>query len=164
MTWIRPLGPVTDADFPAVELWNAVLSGAIQFQLREREGLAYSIGSSVKHLDDGTVLWFASAGTGLPNLPRVLEGFQQELSKALDAPPDPASVERQGYQMYGRSLMRRATRMNRAYAAGMAVLDERDPAGIDEEIRAPTLVTDDQISNLLPVLRAIGPGFVAIAY
>jgi predicted Zn-dependent peptidase len=164
LAWVRPLGVVSEADFPAIKLWNAALSNAIQFQLREREGLAYSIGSSVDRMEDGTVLWTASAGTRLANLARVLEGFQEELAKALDTPPDSATVERQGYQMYGRSLMRRATRMNRAYAAGMAVLEGRDPAGIDEEIRAPTRVTLDQISGLLPSLREVGPGLVAIAY
>jgi predicted Zn-dependent peptidase len=164
ITWVRPLGFVEDEEFEAVKVWNGLLSNEVQFQLREREGLAYSIGTSVDRLDDGTVLWTASAGSGKENLGRILEGFQQILTASLQAAPDSSDVARQGVQIYGRSLMRRATRMNRAYAAGMAILEGRDPEAIDEEIRAPMRVTAEEIAALLPKLRDDLPGLVAIAY
>ncbi len=164
LTFIRPLGRVTPEELPAVEVWNAALSAAIQFQLREREGLAYSIGSVVDRLPDGTLLWSASAGASAKSLGRILAGFQEEFARAIAAPPDSAAVQKQGAQLYGRTLMRRATRMNRAYAAGLAILLGGDPLKIDEEIRAPSLVTSGMIGRVLPVLRGSGPSLVAIAY
>jgi predicted Zn-dependent peptidase len=164
ITWVRPLGLVHEDQVPAIKVWNGLLSNEIQFQLREREGLAYAIGSSVERLEDGTVLWTAFAGSAKENLGRILEGFEQQLTRSLQAPPDASEVTRQGVQLYGRSLMRRATRMNRAYAAGMAILEGRDPEGIDEEIRAPMRVTSEQIAALLPGLRSGSPGVVTIAY
>jgi zinc protease len=164
LTLMKPLGRIERDALPAIEVWNAVLSSAIQFQLREREGLAYSIGSSIDRLPDGTLLWVASAGAGTKNLGRILGGFEEELRAALRAAPDTSAVRKQGAQLYGRSLMRRATRMNRAYAAGLAILNDDDPLKIDEEIRKPTLVTRDGISGILPRLRPAGPSVVAIAY
>jgi predicted Zn-dependent peptidase len=164
LTWVRPLGRVPADAVPAIEVWNAALSSRIQFQLREREGLAYSIGSSVDRLDDGTLLWIASAGTAAESVPRVLQGFREELSHALAAAPDTAEIRKQGAQIYGRSLMRRATRMNRAYAAGLAVIDGRDPGGIDDEIRAPMAVTSEAIVSRMRMLQAEGPGLVTIVY
>ncbi len=78
--------------------------------------------------------------------------------------PDSVEVSKQGMQIYGRSLMRRATRMNRAYAAGLAVIDGRDPAGIDDEIRAPMKVTSDAIAGTIRSLGSAGPGLVTIVY
>jgi predicted Zn-dependent peptidase len=164
LTFVRPLGSIGKEDLPALEVWNAILSSSIQFQLREREGLAYSIGSSIDRLPDGTLLWVASAGAATKSLGRILEGFDSALHEALAAAPDSSTVRRQGAQIYGRSLMRRATRMNRAYAAGLAILNGDDPLSIDEEIRRPTMVTAGQIAPLLPKLRGSAPCLVGVAY
>ena len=164
ITWVRPLGTVPIEAIPSMEVWNASLSNRIQFQLREREGLAYSIGSSVERQDDGTLLWIASAGTAVESVPRVLEGFREELQKALARAPDDAEVRKQGAQLYGRSLMRRATRMNRAYAAGLAILGGRDPNAIDAEIRSPMGVTSEGVAGPIRSLHTLGPGLVTIVY
>jgi predicted Zn-dependent peptidase len=164
LTLVRSLGTIPRGDLHTLEVWNATLSSEIQFQLREREGLAYSIGSSVERLPDGTTLWIASAGSGTKNLGRILSGFEEAFERALDTPPDSAEVRKQGAQLYGRSLMRRATRMNRAYAAGAAILAGEDPLKIDEEIRMPTLVTPAMVDALRLALRGGGPSLVAIAY
>ncbi len=162
IVWVQPLGRIEQARWPALQVWNANLSNEIQFQLREKEGLAYSIGSSVERLDDGTVVLTAVAGANARSLPRILEGFREQLQIASAAPPDSATIRRQGIQLYGRSLMRRATRMNRAYAAGLALLDGRDPGMIDAEVRAPTTVTSAEIEEILPALRTRRPNLVAI--
>ncbi len=159
---VRAIGNADAASLPALEVWNAIVSSRIQFQLREREGLAYSIGSSVERASDGTVLWYASAGTAAGNIPRIIEGFEQALREGLAQPPDSSTIARQGIQIYGRSLMRRATRMNRAYAAGLALMDGRDPAAIDDEIRAPMRVDGAGTEKLVSGFRGNGPGVLAV--
>jgi predicted Zn-dependent peptidase len=161
--WTRSLGTIPASVEPVAEVWNAALSSRIQFQLREREGLAYSIGSTVDRLDDGTLLWSATAGTGAKNIPRIVAGLREAIDAAFSQPPDTTEVRKQGAQLYGSTLRRRASRMNRAYAAGLAILDGRDPAGIDEEMRAPTLVTREEVRAMLMTLRQ-GPGVMVIAY
>lgn len=164
VNWVRFLGTCSPADFPAVEVWNAVVSNQIQLQLREREGLAYSIGSSVDRLDDGRVLWVATAASGKENLGRILQGFGEAFDRAARLAPPDDEVRRQAYQSYGRSLMRRATRMNQAYAAGLAVMEGRNPAAIDEEVRAVSRVEGTHVGKVLPILSPRGLSLVAIAY
>jgi|GEM_PF-1083331 len=161
--WVRALGTIGESDRAVGDVWNAALSSQIQFQLREREGLAYSIGSSIDRLDDGTLLWSASAGTAAKNISRILAGFRQALDGALAQAPDSSEVRKQGAQLYGSSLRRRASRMNHAYAAGLAIIEGRDPAGIDDEIRAPMRVTPDEVRARIRSFRP-GPGLVVIAY
>lgn len=164
VVWARPLGSIDPSALPAAEVWNGVLSNSMQFQLREREGLAYALGSSIERLSDGTLLWVASAGTRKENVPRMVAGFQEQLTSALEAVPDSATVERQGAQLYGRALMRRATRMNRAYAAGLAWIEGRDPEAVDEEIRASMKVTPGQITEMLGPIRRDSPSLLVIVY
>jgi zinc protease len=160
---VRSLGHVESLDRARADVWNAVLSSKIQFQLREQDGLAYSIGSSVDRLDDGTLLWTASAGTGAKNIARILRGLNDQLEVALATAPSSDEVHKNGAQLYGSALRRRASRMNRAYAAGLAIIEERDPARIDEEIRAPMEVSVDGVQSLLSQIR-LGTGMVVIAY
>lgn len=161
--WALTMGTIPPSEKAVADVWNAALSSKIQFQLREREGLAYSIGSGVDCLDDGTVLWTASAGTGAKNLPRVLAGFQEILGAALAEAPDTTEIRKQGAQLYGSTLRRRASRMNRAYATGLAIIEGRDPTKIDEDLRAPIGVNREDIITFISRLRR-GPGTIVIAY
>jgi hypothetical protein len=94
----------------------------------------------------------------------MVTGLQEQLAAALAAAPDTASIAKQGAQLYGRALMRRATRMNRAYAAGLAWIEGRDPAGVDEEIRSSMKVTPEQIAALLPAIRGRSAGLLVLVY
>ena len=146
---------VPEGSEPAVELAGALLSDRIAFQLREREGLAYSIGASVTPLGSGRWLYQAAAGTRGENLPRMLIGLREGVSTALAEPIDADALETLVASLEGRSLMRRITRMNWAFYAGAAWLRGEDPAGdlgLYDRMRAVSATEVDG------ALRTLWPG------
>lgn len=153
----------SDSLRPVLTLANAVLSDQMAQQLREREGLAYSIGSSLIEQSPGTWVWVASAGTSGANLPRMLEGFQEAPAKLLRTPVDSLSVGKTAAKIYGRGLMRRATRINWAYYAGMSILQGQDPLGMEERQRALAAVNDAQVADVVRRFWNGGPELVILA-
>ncbi len=112
----------------------SLLSDRLAFQLREREGLAYSISASITPLDEDRWLLTASAGTRPENLPRMVEGLRDAAAIAMQADWKEDAVETIVAGQEGRSLMRRLTRLNWAYHAGARRLSGRsldDEAGYE---------------------------------
>ncbi len=113
---------LTDAkDKAPLSILNALLSNRLQFQLREREGLAYTLGSAVKFYGDWGV-WYASMGTSPQNLERAEAGIIEEIERALGGGFDEEEVTKAKNAYLGRQAMRTLTRANRAYYMGLAEL------------------------------------------
>ncbi|MEZ4650607.1 MAG: insulinase family protein [Candidatus Eisenbacteria bacterium] len=146
---------VPEGSEAAVDLAASLLSDRIAFQLREREGLAYSIGASASPLRGNQWLYTAAAGTRAENFPRMLTGLRDGVQIALTEPIDDDALETLVASMEGRSLMRRVTRMNWAFYAGSAWLEGEDPAeqeGRYDEMRQVTA------KELETVLKTVWPG------
>ncbi|MCA9756255.1 MAG: insulinase family protein [Candidatus Eisenbacteria bacterium] len=139
----------------AVDLAASLLSDRIAFQLREREGLAYSIGAAVSPLRGDRWLYTAAAGTRAENFSRMLTGLRDGVQIALDQPIDEDTLETLVASMEGRSLMRRVTRMNWAFYAGSAWLEGKDPAEQEGRYDRMRQVTAKDVES---VLRTVWPG------
>ena len=115
------MGYVFDLDDPGdrapLAIANAILSERMQFQLREREGLAYSLGSSV-NIHAGWGVWSASMGTGPQNLERAELGIMQEIRRAAKGKFSDQNVQKARNAYLGRLAMRTLTRINQAYLMG----------------------------------------------
>ena len=128
---------------------NTIISERMQFQLREREGLAYSLGSSVSFYGDWGV-WAASMGTGPQNLERAEEGIIEEVIKAAAEEYTEHDVEKARNAYLGRMAMRSLTRINNAYLMG---LNELRGEGADrfnrwiEELRAVTAANVTRVAQ-----------------
>ncbi|TKJ40072.1 hypothetical protein CEE37_10060 [candidate division LCP-89 bacterium B3_LCP] len=105
-------------DRAPLTILNSIISERIQFQLREREGLAYSIGSSIGFNDDWAV-WAASMGTGPQNLERAEEGIMQEFKKVIKSKLTAYDIDKARNAYLGRLLLRGLTRVNQAYLMGL---------------------------------------------
>jgi predicted Zn-dependent peptidase len=108
-------------------LAGALLSDQLEFELRERRGLAYSMGASIAPWA-GRMRLLVTMGTRRENLDEAIEGIRRGV--ASFTPGDGAAVRRAAAAWRGRMLMRRLTRINQAYFLGISELTRRPP-GVD---------------------------------
>lgn len=114
-------------DRPALVLAGALLSDELAFELRERRGLAYSIGASIAPWG-GRMRLLITMGTRKENLDEAMAGLREGIGAFR--PKDDDAVRRAAAALRGRMLMRRLTRINQAYFLGLEALDGR-PLGDD---------------------------------
>jgi len=110
----RPGCGPSDTDAPALALAVRLLSDRLAAQLREKEGLAYSVGASVDFAPkSGWIL--CSMGTAPENRERAIAGIQEQAGRLLSEPPDEAELLSAKNKMIGRALMRRLSRDTQCY-------------------------------------------------
>jgi len=137
VAWWRELD--RSVSHPTALLANAVLSERIAFQLREREGLAYSIGSQVTRAPDRTPVWVATASTRPENAERLARGYLEVVRGVASSLPDDAEIRLAAARMEGRERMRKLTRMNWAFQQGLELLEIEPPAAPPEPVEPETV-------------------------
>lgn len=97
---------------------NAILSSRLGLELRETQGLAYSVGSTVKF--DRDFGWFyASMGTGWENFDTAKEGILAEISKMKESYVTEQELSKAINSLWGSMLTARLARNNQAYYMGV---------------------------------------------
>lgn len=128
------------ADAPALRVMNAVLSTRLAVQLREKEGLAYSVGSSLEFAKEAG--WVrASMGTGKGNRDRALEGMMEIVEGMKENQPTPKEMDEAVHGLWGSLLRSRVTRINQAFYMGVNEhlgLGYRFDEGFFDEIKKVT--------------------------
>jgi len=117
---------VAPADEPALRAAGMILSDRMAFHLRERLGLAYSIGAGVSTWGDRALLR-ASMGTRADNLAEALPGMLAQIASMRVVTLDDDEVTRAVASRVGRLRMRQITRMGQAFATSMSALDGEGP-------------------------------------
>lgn len=117
---------VAPADEPALRAAGMILSDRMAFHLRERLGLAYSIGAGVSTWGDRALLR-ASMGTRADNLAEALPGMLAQIDSMRVVTLDDDEVTRAVASRSGRLRMRQITRMGQAFATAMNALDGEGP-------------------------------------
>ena len=123
------MGTVLDVppeDRAALTIAVAMLSDRLAFDLRETQGLAYSIGASVRPWGGRTRL-DVGMGTRAENVDAARAAIESGMRAFRDASPSTADVLRAVNVARGAALMRRMTRISLAYEAGIEVLRGRQP-------------------------------------
>jgi zinc protease len=101
-------------DVPAIEVANEILSSRLGLTLREKEGLAYSVGSGVEFGRD--VGWFVCAmGTGNENLDRAETGIREQLKLFQDKPISEDELQTAINSFWGHWLRYHQTAINQAH-------------------------------------------------
>jgi zinc protease len=132
------------ADEAALRVAVAVLSDRLAERLREREGLAYSIGASVR-LDAPGPNVRMTAGTRPENLERMEAGMREVAASLASDPLSADEIDGARNRGEGRSRMRRLTRIGQAYALATAELRGRDPRNLDGDRPALAAVTPEDV-------------------
>jgi predicted Zn-dependent peptidase len=122
-----------EGDRAALAVLGAMLSDALAFDLRETRGLAYTVGASIAPWG-GRMRLLVTMGTRKANLDEALALLRAGIAGFV--PGDPAAVARAAASLRGRMLMRRLTRINRAYFLAMDALAGQPPGRERERLDA----------------------------
>lgn len=123
---------VPKEDRAALQVATAILSDEMAFDLRETRGLAYSLGAGV-HFNDGRATLGAAIGTGPENFDEALAGIREHLDRfAARRDLEAEELEKAVNGLLGRMNMRRLSRPNQAYRAGLAIFTESGEDWVDE--------------------------------
>ncbi len=134
-------------DEAALRVAVAILSERLAERLREREGLAYSIGATVRLTAPGPNVRLI-AGTRPENLERMETGMLEVARSLVDDPPSADEVEGARNRGEGRRRMRRLSRIGQAYALAMAELHGEDPRDLDADRPSLAAVEPDDVARV----------------
>jgi zinc protease len=133
-------------DESALAVAGAMLSDALEFQLREKRGLAYSIGASVGRWG-GRMRFLVRMGTRRPNLDEALEGLRRGIADFRPSSED--AVSRAANALRGRLLMRRLTAVNQAYFLALERMDGEQPGDALRRVEALRAVDLGAVSKVV---------------
>ncbi len=109
---------VEKSDLPAISLLTDIASYRMMFDLREKQGLAYTLGMSAGN--EGDLAWIiASIGTGTDNIHRAVEGMKSYFDASVAAGDlTDEEVQKTVNAGKGRYLRRNLTRIGQAFYMG----------------------------------------------
>jgi zinc protease len=108
----------SDTDAPAILVASRILSSRLGDELREKQGLAYSVGASVNF--DREFGWqMCTMGTGKANYAQAKEGILQEIRRLQEELPTPEELEIAQNSIWGSALTADLSRVNQAYYMGV---------------------------------------------
>jgi predicted Zn-dependent peptidase len=109
---------INNPDKEALIVMNSILSSNLGLNLREKEGLAYSVGSSVQ-LDREFGWYVISIGTRPENYQKALDGILTQMESMKTSLPTDEEVEKAKNGLWGDMLMYRLSRVNQAFWMGV---------------------------------------------
>ncbi|MDO8141846.1 MAG: pitrilysin family protein [Candidatus Brocadiales bacterium] len=138
---------VSEEDQPALYVMETIFSDRLAFNLREKQGLAYTIGVSFSKYKG--VQWYRiSMGTRPENIERAVNGIRDEMHSMREAKIEEQEVQKTINSILGRRCMRRLDRVNQAYYISMKVLDGKAPESDEQEAEKLKKVTVQDIERL----------------
>lgn len=141
-------GDIPAADIPALVVASGLLNVRLVEELREKEGLAYSLGASLGAVGDSVVFTF-SMGTAPDKIERARKGLREQLAAARESEVKREDMEREINGLVGRLQMRMLSSINRAYYLGVSTL-KRLPHTFGEKYRQQLLaLTPEDIEEAL---------------
>ncbi len=109
-----PTPGAADNDAIPLSVASSVLSDRLGLTLREKQGLAYSVGANTTF--DRDFGWFyASIGTASENYQKALDGITFQIEKLKLDGPTQAELDKARNQMWGRLMSAKLSRINQAY-------------------------------------------------
>ena len=136
-----------ETDRPALLVLRNLFSEKLAFNLREKQGLAYSISMHVQSY--GELNWYRiTMGTRPENLDLALEGIQQEIQSVRNTTFDEKAIQQAINAILGRFGMRRLDRVSHAYWVGMEVFDGNPPEADEQFFEQLKKVTMADVAHL----------------
>ena len=112
------LSGISPTDAPSVKVAAEILSSRLRDNLREKQGLAYSVGASaVRDKDFG---WYTcSIGTSAENYRQAVDGILSEIERLKTEPPTDDELEMAVNSLWGSYLTANLSRINQAFYMGV---------------------------------------------
>ncbi|NUO10099.1 MAG: insulinase family protein [Candidatus Brocadia sp.] len=138
---------VSDDDLPALYVLENIFNDRLAFNLREKQGLAYSLGMGF-YKYHGAQWYRITMGTRPENIERAVTGIREEIRAIREASFDSEEVQKTINAIMGRRGMRRLDRVSQAYYISMKVLDGKQPEADDQEVEKLKKVTAQDVERL----------------
>ncbi|MEA1980116.1 MAG: insulinase family protein, partial [candidate division Zixibacteria bacterium] len=101
-------------DAPALTIANSILSSRLYLNLREKDGLAYSVGAGARF--DKDFGWYYSViGTGYENYQKAVDGILLQIDKLKYDGPEIQEINKARNQIWGRLMRAKLSNINQAY-------------------------------------------------
>jgi predicted Zn-dependent peptidase len=151
--WLTPAAK--HKDIPALSVLNTLLgagglSARLFLELRDKQGLAYTVRSSLesfKHLGNFTLY----IGTAPQNVPKCLEGFKAEIQKLMDVLVEPTELEEAKRNLIGRRSVFLETVGAQAGYVGSSMVQGfslKELEGLSDKIAAVTPADIQRVAKL----------------
>ncbi len=134
-----------DKDAMAMDVAGEILSRRLRQNLRETQGLAYSVGASV-NLDKNFGWLLCSMGTSAKNFEKAKNGMLDEIEKLKTNPPTADEVEMAVNGIWGSYLTANLSRINQVYYMGVYEFMGLGYNFGDEYIKKIREVTPEQVT------------------
>ena len=105
---------LTSPDAPAINMASSIISSHMGLNLREKRGLAYSVGMDVEFMPDFG--WAVAAmGTGFENFEIARNGMVDQISIMKSEEPSQEELTKTQNSTWGSMLLARASRINQVF-------------------------------------------------
>ncbi len=101
-------------DAAAIAIASSILSSRLYLNLREKDGLAYSVGSGAR-LDKNFGWYYSVIGTGYENYQKAVDGILLQIDKLKYDGPEIQEINKARNQMWGRLMRAKLSNINQAY-------------------------------------------------
>ncbi len=134
------IGPLSAPSREALAVVTGLLNDRLNRELREREGLAYSLGGSLGTVGN-TVVFTFSMGTAAEKMEQARQGVRREIEGVRTMEVTPEELQRRVSAITGRLQMRTLSSLNRGFYLALA---EREglPHTFGEDYRERLLALD----------------------
>jgi len=140
---------VAEEDQPALHILSNIFSDRLAFNLREKQGLAYSIGAHFPKYKDAC--WYSiTMGTRPENIEKAISGIKEEIRSIREASFDAEEVQQTINAALGRRGMRRMDRVSQAFYISMEILDGKSPESDEQYGEKLKAVTPQDLKRLAP--------------
>jgi len=153
---------VEEKDQAALHILSSIFSDRLAFNLREKQGLAYSIGTNFpKYMD---TRWYnITMGTRPENIEKAVSGIKAEIRSIREASFDAEEVQQTINAALGRRGMRRMDRVSQAYYISMEILEGNSPEADEQYGEKLKAVTPQDLERLAPVIFQNDDHLIVIA-
>ncbi len=142
---------VEEKDQAALHILSSIFSDRLAFNLREQQGLAYSIGAHFPKYKDAR--WYSiTMGTRPENIEKAVSGIREEILSIREENFDVKEVQQTINAALGRRGMRRMDRVGQAYYISMEILDGKSPEADDQYGEKLKAVTTQDLERLAPLV------------
>jgi zinc protease len=109
-----PLPAINSPEASSLEIGISILSERLYSNLREKQGLAYSVGAG-SFFDRDFGWYYCSMGTSAQKYKEALDGINLQIDKLRLDGVTPEEIRRSRNQIWGRLLSAKLSRINQAY-------------------------------------------------
>ncbi len=153
---------IQEKDQPVLHILGNIFSDRLAFNLREQQGLAYTIGTHFPKFK-GERWYSITMGTRPENIEKALSGIRAEIRSIRKASFAEKDVQQTSNAALGRRGMRRMDRVSQAYYISMEILEGKSPEADDQYGEKLKMVTPQDLERLAPLIFKNDDHLIVIA-